>query len=48
MRDRADAPTLPFEHYEQDCTETETSYHTQSLNPAPKSLIDSSAFFTID
>ena len=48
MRDRADAQTLPFEHYEQDYTETETSHHTQSLNLAPKSLTDSSTFFSID
>jgi|GEM_PF-2150601 len=48
MRDRADAQTLPFEHYEQNYTATETSHHIQSLNPAPKSLTDSSTFFTID
>ena len=48
MRDRAGAQTLPFGHYEQDYTATETSHHIQSLNPAPKSLTDSNAFFRID
>ena len=48
MRDRAEAQTLLFGHYEQDYTETETSHHTQSLNLAPKSLTDSGAFFRID
>jgi hypothetical protein len=48
MRDRADAQTLPFEHYEQDYTATETSHHIQFLNPAAKSLTDSNAFCGID
>ena len=48
MRDRADAQTLPFGHYEQDYTATKTSHHTQSLNLAPKSFTDSGAFFRID
>ena len=48
-RDRAEAQTLPFEPYEQDyCTATDMSHHTQSLNPAPESLTDSSTFFSID
>jgi hypothetical protein len=48
MRDRAEAPTLLFGHYEEDYTDIETSHYTQSPNSAPKSLVDSGAFFNID
>jgi hypothetical protein len=48
MRDRADAPTLPLGHYEQDSTDLKTSHHTPSPDSAPKSRTDSGAFFSFD